>query len=482
MEPRPRRPVRPHRTGYTGLGDGAEKRRSPLPGISASLDAVDDDTQGTDAGTGGTLRALFPGLFTPGQTSMERFYREGLVVLDTNALFDVYRLTGTARSQFLGVLELLGEQLWIPHRVAQEFLERRPTVIRECKSQVSGVSHGLGIAFEDMRSQILQAFLNRCGLDGDDSVEEMTKVLNEAQDQLIDIVTRAYAFDVEEGAAPDDDPIYQAVAKLIDGRIGPRLADEDSAEQEGHRRIKEKIPPGFADAGKSDPQRQIGDYFVWAQTIERARLDKRPVLMVTNDKKDDWIRKESGRTTGPRPELIEEMLREAGQPFHLVNVRTFLVDAGKYLAATVSPSTVDQAERLLDTDDEDDEDVAVPESRPTSVTEQRLDEVIRRFAVPQADTAVVLAAAAARSAYRSHAEVMAKLFVTLNSVPSPTEAAALGKLSSTLLAQQSLTSVALANVTYLKHPIGPLTVLKAPSWSGQLVAAEADGEEEPADD
>jgi hypothetical protein len=69
-------------------------------------------------------------------------------------------------------------------------------------------------------------------------------------------------------------------------------------------------------------------------------------LFVTQDRKPDWYRQEHGLNVGPRPELIEEMHREAGVRLHLVSLDTLLNQAPTYLGAKVSANTVEEAKRL----------------------------------------------------------------------------------------------------------------------------------------
>ena len=52
-------------------------------------------------------------------------YSEGLIVLDTNALLDLYRLSASARHEFLAVLEKVKDRLFVPYQVALEFHTRR---------------------------------------------------------------------------------------------------------------------------------------------------------------------------------------------------------------------------------------------------------------------------------------------------------------------------------------------------------------------
>src|SRR5688572_10376163 len=75
------------------------------------------------------MKESFFGYYPPSAEKYARLWREGLIVLDTNVLLNLYRLPTTARDELLTVLELLRDRIWIPHHVALEFQRRRLTVI-----------------------------------------------------------------------------------------------------------------------------------------------------------------------------------------------------------------------------------------------------------------------------------------------------------------------------------------------------------------
>jgi hypothetical protein len=83
-----------------------------------------------------------------------------------------------------------------------------------------------------------------------------------------------------------------------------------------------------------------------SRKVQEAARRRGPVVLVTDDRKEDWVRREHGLTLGPRPELCEEMSAAGGTPFLLMSTATFLRHAKEYLSVDVSPETVDQAREL----------------------------------------------------------------------------------------------------------------------------------------
>jgi hypothetical protein len=105
---------------------------------------------------------------------------------------------------------------------------------------------------------------------------------------------------------------------------------------------------GYADA-KKEGTGAAGDYVLWRQLLDEATKRKLPVLLVTNDQKEDWYRRLHGITIGPRTELIAEMLDEAGKPFHAQTLERFLGTAGP-LQRPVKETTVTEVRRIAEAD------------------------------------------------------------------------------------------------------------------------------------
>jgi hypothetical protein len=105
-----------------------------------------------------------------------------------------------------------------------------------------------------------------------------------------------------------------------------------------------QIPPGYKDKEpKKDAIKQYGDYVVWYQLIEYAKGMKKPIILAIDDTKEDWWKKEDGKTIGPRPELIEEMYSKGGVAFYMYNVGEFMKYAREMLGIKVEQKAIDEA-------------------------------------------------------------------------------------------------------------------------------------------
>src|SRR5207245_1339836 len=107
-------------------------------------------------------------------------------------------------------------------------------------------------------------------------------------------------------------------------RIGEACTKEelDKIHREGQQRYAAKIPPGYSDASKPEPDR-YGDLVLWKQLIKHTKCVAKPLIFVTDDRKDDWWLERDGKKVGPRPELIQEMWLETNQHCYLYSAEQF---------------------------------------------------------------------------------------------------------------------------------------------------------------
>jgi hypothetical protein len=80
------------------------------------------------------VRSEFPGYYRRTDEELSKIWEDGIFVLDTNVLLNLYRYSTGTREELLGVLRGVRSHLWILHQVAEEFLRNRQTVIRDRKN------------------------------------------------------------------------------------------------------------------------------------------------------------------------------------------------------------------------------------------------------------------------------------------------------------------------------------------------------------
>lgn len=276
----------------------------------------------------------------------EQVWTEGHVVLDTNVLLNVYRYSPATREKLLHLLRRFEGRLWVPHQAAQEYFRNRLGVLIGESSTRAKVRAELETARKSLCESLEKAQRDVGRREGTgDMSEVVTAKFDEMRDELLSREEERLA-----GAEWRDDPIHTAVVELLTGNVGPAFEDEEltALYREGERRYKEGVPPGFRDLEKPAPER-YGDLVLWKQTLAHAREQRKPIILVSDEDKEDWVWRVSGQTTGPQPELVRELHAEAGVPMTLVNTARFMQTAATVLDEEVSPEVLSEVEEVEQT-------------------------------------------------------------------------------------------------------------------------------------
>jgi hypothetical protein len=93
------------------------------------------------------------------------------------------------------------------------------------------------------------------------------------------------------------------------------------------------------DEGK-EGDRKYGDFLLWSQIMAHAKAQSVPLILVTSEQKEDWWEKPSGRTLGPRMELIKEFYEETGQQIFIYQTDHFLELSAKRAGQAVKEDVV----------------------------------------------------------------------------------------------------------------------------------------------
>lgn len=295
-----------------------------------------------------TLGGLFDG-FEAYRTPTEEDYRtllgDGLIVLDTNVLLNLYRYNDQTRKDLLSLLRELGDRLWVPHQVMREFWQNREMVLRDPRATSATIQELT--EQRDRGTRILQAWSNRVGLP-EERRGSLITILSEAfstviagVEELVDDEAIEFARDTNK------DAVLGGLGEILQGRVGPPLSAEEyrDALLEAKRRGEARRPPGYMDSAK-DEEKAAGDYLVWVQILLEAERRAKDVLLITGDVKEDWWRREQGELRGPRRELLDELRAFAGSMLYMLRPDRFMLRARSILRVQVRDESLEDVERV----------------------------------------------------------------------------------------------------------------------------------------
>ena len=284
------------------------------------------------------MKDLFPGHFKESQENLREAWDSCIFVFDANILLNLYRYSDSTRNEFLRLLEKIKDRVWLPHRAAEEYLNNRLSVIDQQEQSYDSTIKSINSLKSDLDNARQHPFVSRKTMGKVDSV---FNALCEELLQNKEVHTQRIS----------NDEIKDAISQIFENRVGSSF-DKGKLEQlivDGEERYKQKIPPGFKDATKSSESelftekcRKYGDLIVWKQVLERSSEVGKGVVLVTDDKKEDWWERFKGKTVGPRPELVKEFKDTTSNTFHMYQADRFLELARENLGEQVSPEIVEE--------------------------------------------------------------------------------------------------------------------------------------------
>jgi len=311
----------------------------------------------------------------------KKLFKEAIIVYDSSALLDFYGYSEKAKDEIFDlVFSKLEGRLWIPAQVEYEFLKNRETVIakpinsyknlltKTDNKKEGGFLEAIETSFSNFRlrelSKIkgnLKTLIERTIKDNkhphinQKTLNELSNAISDFSDDLDKVQKNVNKSKLRIQA---EIKVKERKIKAIKGKdnlllklnqvfsIGDEYKFEELIEivKEGKFRYSNQIPPGYEDEEDKIGFQVYGDLILWKQTLEFAAKESKPVILITNDLKEDWWQPESDIQV-PRHELIIEFIDKTSQQFWMYSGDNFLHKANVHLKTKVHRSTIQE---LLD--------------------------------------------------------------------------------------------------------------------------------------
>jgi hypothetical protein len=292
------------------------------------------------------MQNRFPGYYKPTEEEFKKLWENCIFSFDTNILLNVYRYSPKSRERLFEVWRKLNERIWLPHQVALEYLQERLSVISYQSKPYRELQDMLDDASKSF-TQKIKEFSKRHSFSSHTDTKGLLKILENAHNQIKDKLKNSSA---SYPNLLESDDFWDEITQLFHEKVGAAYSEEELSKhfKKAEHRFKQQQPPGHLDAKKPETKR-YGDVILWFQLIDYVKSKKKPLIFVTDDEKDDWWLKHKGKTIGPRPELIQEMLNEGGVEFYLYTGDRFLDFAATSLNLEDNQEVIKEAEenRLL---------------------------------------------------------------------------------------------------------------------------------------
>jgi hypothetical protein len=252
--------------------------------------------------------------------------KDAIIVFDTSALLDLYFYSDESRAKILNkLIENFDKRLWLPHHVKFEFLKNREKVshkplstydilIRQEKNnkgdggyidKIKELSNGMAKSIKDIKGQLnttkektknqdKHPYFEQCTFEAIDGIiGDFEKVYDDFNDKIesfhkeFDEYIENKKVELEEKLKSDK------VLADIDNyfQVGKEYSYDKLMEivKEGSFRYENCIPPGYKDEQGKEGLQKYGDLIIWKQIMQHAEKQNKPVILISNDIKSDWI-------------------------------------------------------------------------------------------------------------------------------------------------------------------------------------------------
>lgn len=300
------------------------------------------------------MKKHFPGYYKLTEDEQTDLWKNCKFVLDANTLLNLLRYPKETSNVMLSLLENIKERIWIPHQVAIEYHRNLDKVIYEQKNEYETLEKECMTELQKLVSKLRK--LQHSNISTDSMIETLEK--------SSEIIKKELANQREK--QPDLNEIKLRISDLVGENIGSAFdqAELDRIFTEGAQRYENKVPPGYMDGKKNYSyfhngikyQAAYGDLIFWKQILRYAQNEKvMSIILVSDDRKEDWILEVSGEKKGIHPYLINEFNSQCGgKIFNSYNSVQFISQAEKFLgfesSATVS-DVIKEIETVYDKED-----------------------------------------------------------------------------------------------------------------------------------
>lgn len=282
------------------------------------------------------MKEQFPGYYPPSGEILSKLWQDAIFVFDANVLLNFYRLSDDTRNTLFLFFEKFKNRIFVPYQVAEEYHRNITNVVTTQISKYDETIKELTDVKALLTAKRSHPFFSKnFQLEVDSFHEKFEQELKQKRAEV-----RRWL---------RDNPIKERLATLLENSVGQpyNKSNLETLHKEGADRFSKKIPPGYADAKDKPGDAKYGDWIVWKQTMEKAKADKRDVIFITGDEKEDWFVKHHGQIISARPELLQEFITITEQRIYIYTADGFLLYANEYLQSGIKEEVIQEVKNSL---------------------------------------------------------------------------------------------------------------------------------------
>ena len=271
-----------------------------------------------------SMKEMFKGYTLYSEKEYKDIWDTAIIVVDTNILLNLYRYSEESRKAILNLLKTFKDRLWVPYQVGKEYFSNRDKVIKDYLKEIDTLKSQMTKSFEEIDRLLKSKEKNYA------EVAKLEELFNDFRKNVENEFNKITNSSKKNSSAKENLKIEGDILSLIDDHIGeePDKKDYEEMVDEGLRRIKEQIPPGYKDGAKKEKyngKTVNGDYIVFKSFMNYAKSNKKHVIFITEDTKEDWFQDIAGEKIGSRPELLHEFYEGTGKLLLIYSFEGFAI-------------------------------------------------------------------------------------------------------------------------------------------------------------
>ncbi|MBP0725199.1 DUF4935 domain-containing protein [Bacillus sp. RG28] len=303
--------------------------------------------------------------FKPNKEKEKDIWTDCIFIFDTSALLEFYYFPKKSQQDiFSSTFEKIKGRLWIPHHVKFEYLKNRENTLKKPidekykklqNEQLKAIENGI----KSIKGN-LEDFINHTKKTDVHPYIDSTIPLNfELAYAEFEKTFSSFKSNVEiEFKKREQEIVSFATEDTVLNyfneyfMVGREYSFERIMEivEEGEIRYRNQIPPGYKDEPNKEGLQKYGDLIIWKQIIDFAEQNRKPIVYITNDVKEDWCyqykRGNEVRIDRPKEDLIREIRDKANVDFLMYTFSQFLFSAKEILGTDISQEVIDEAKTV----------------------------------------------------------------------------------------------------------------------------------------
>lgn len=268
-----------------------------------------------------------------------------VIVMDTNVWLDLYTLEPSTIKLIIESIKTNNDLFWLPNQVFVEFnrhiVKNRDRALNRYKDLKSSTCKELNEAKNKINIEI-NKFKNKGNTY---AITIYENVINNLDDQIkfigteIDKINDTYINEIECISKEND--IVLSLVNFLHERsetLGFSVKELMDIYEEGEKRYKYKLSPGYTDESKKDKSetesqfllRKYGDLILWKEMLRKVKDKNTNLIFVQNEKKSDWWDKREGNNKN-LPRILREEFNDnslEGSKFLMIDFEEFIYHYG----------------------------------------------------------------------------------------------------------------------------------------------------------